>query len=131
MVALSAVGCNSRVPTYRIHGKVIYKGGQPFTDAMIVFETAKPPYTRAMMPLDNKGEFVVDTGALGSGVEAGESRVYIARTPGSGSGPAAEAAFKKKIDEKYTNPDTSGLTITVVANQDNDFTIEVTKPGQK
>jgi hypothetical protein len=107
----------------------VYKGtNQPFGEGWIWFESTQPPYTRAMAKINRDGEFVLGTTREDNGAVAGEHRVSIA--PGEVGSEAAMKAFLLRIDKKYLEYGTSGLRATVVPNQRNQITIEVTKPGQ-
>jgi hypothetical protein len=123
-------GCRSEVPTYPTRGKVVYKGtNQPFGEGWIWFESTRPPYTRAMAEINRDGEFVLSTTREGNGAIAGEHRVSIA--PGNVGSEAGMKAFLSRIDKKYLEYGTSGLRATILPNQENMITIEVTKPGGK
>jgi hypothetical protein len=119
-----AVSCSSKVPSCPTHGKVVYKGtDRPFNQGWICLECTQPPYTRLKAQLNENGEFQV-------GAPVGEHRACL--EPGSlGATRAGMTAYLKQVDQKYTVYATSGWKLTVVPNQENNFTLHVTKPGEK
>jgi hypothetical protein len=130
LAGLLATGCNSEVPTYPIHGRIIYKpSNKPYTQGgWIWLECTKPPCTRLSAPLNDNGEFAINITRECSDSIPGEHRACL--QPGDlGITRAGMAAFLKNVDSKYLAYATSGLKVTVVPDQDNKFTLYVTKPG--
>jgi hypothetical protein len=119
-----AIGCSSKLPSYPTHGKVVYKGTEkPYNQGWICFECTQPPYTRLMAQLNENGEFQL-------GATAGEHRACL--EPGElGATRTGMTAYLRQVDKKYTVYATSGWKVTVVPNQENNFTLYVTKPGGK
>ena len=135
-LGLSAVlviaGCSSAAPSYPVHGKILYKGSnKPYTQGgWLWLECSKPPCTRLTAPVKENGEIVVPLTRECSDSIPGEHRACL-QAGDLGSTRAGMAAFLKNADKKYLAYATSGWTVTVVPNQDNAFTLYVTRPGER
>src|SRR4051794_32813046 len=103
-----AGGCGIR--TYPVHGKVVYKDGEPVRGGgglTIWFESTTPPYHRASGPVDDKGEFVLSFIQANSGAPEGEHRIRF--DPGTEhQQPSAEIALAKFMPASYLEFRTSG-----------------------
>jgi hypothetical protein len=121
---LLAFGCRANLPSYPTQGRVFYKGTEkPFNQGWICLEETHPPYTRLKAPLNANGEFEMDA-------TAGEHRACL--EPGElGATRAGMTAYLKNVDKKYTVYALSEWKVNVVPNQENHFTLYVTKPGGK
>ena len=132
MLAVVAAGCTSVVPSYPVHGKIVYKGSnKPYTQGgWIWFECTNPPCTRLMAQVNENGEFVFNLTRECTDSIPGEHRACL-QAGDLGTTRVGMATFLKNVDKKYLAYATSGLTVTVVPNQDNNFTLYVTKPGER
>jgi len=130
LLALSALGCSSKEPTYSVVGKVVYKGtSQPAAaGAGILFESTKEPYARAAGKIEADGSFVLSTDRPDNGAIQGEHRVSIVPMAQDGTASDLTAALSRKIDPKYFELRTSGLKFTIQPTTKNEFLIEVEKP---
>ena len=124
LAVLLAFGCSTQLPSYPTHGRVLFKGTEkPFNQGWICFEETQPPYARLKAQLNAKGEFEV-------GVTAGEHRVRL--EPGElVATRAGMTVYLKNVDKKYTVYAMSEWKVNVVPDQENHFTLYVTKPGGK
>jgi hypothetical protein len=115
-----------------VKGKVVYKGGKPFTGGgglTIWFETVAPPHHRASGLVEENGEFVLSFIEEKSGAPEGEHRVRF--DPGTAHmQPSAEIALGKKMPARYLEYRTSNLTHNIVRG-DNALTVEVDLPSGK
>ena len=83
-----------------------------------------------MAQVNENGEFVFNLTRECTDSIPGEHRACL-QAGDLGTTRAGMAAFLKNVDKKYLAYATSGLTVTVVPNQDNNFTLYVTKPGER
>jgi hypothetical protein len=129
---LVVVGCSSEVPNYPVHGRIVYKqGSRPYTQGGWVWlECTKPPCNRLAAQLTGSGEFTIPVARECCDSMPGDHRVCL-QAGDLGATRAGMAAYMKNLDKKYVAYATSGLTVTVVPNQDNDFTLYVTKSGDR
>jgi hypothetical protein len=131
-LALVAMGCSNKIPTYPVRGKVVYKDGQPFHGGgglTIWFESTQAPYHRSSSPVDENGEFELSFIQAGSGAPEGEHRIRF--DPGDQHmQPSAEIALAKKMPPRYLEFRTSGLKKSIHKG-DNSFVIEVERPTPK
>src|SRR5262249_14636256 len=128
LLATVIVGCSSQVPTYPVHGKVVYQeDGQPVCGGVTIwFESTTPPYERASGVVDGAGNFTLSTVREGSGAMKGEHRIrFEPAVPYSE--PTAARALAKRMPPRYLEYRTSGLTRTITTG-DNYFVIEGAKP---
>lgn len=117
-----------RPTTYPVRVHVVWNG-EPTEDVLVVFESAD----RAAMAVgrtDARGVCQLKTFDPGDGAVAGEHRVRIEKiivTGTAGDGRILDASIMPKT---YADPGTSGLTASVVATGNNDFTFEVSGPAR-
>jgi len=114
-----AAGCGrSRLDTVPLSGKVTYQGS-PIPWGSVSFQPTDPKAGRpAMADINVDGSYEVATLEHDAGLMAGEYKVsvYAAKTPlfvPNAEQKAAAARVKLPTPERYANPDTSGLTLTV------------------
>jgi hypothetical protein len=102
----------------------LYKGTEkPYTQGYICFEETNPPYARLKAQLNANGEFEIDA-------TAGEHRACL--EPGElGATRAGMSAYLRQVDKKYTVYAMSDWKVNVVPDQENNFTLYVTKPGAR
>ncbi len=121
---VSVVGCSSssddRPETVPAEGVVTYKG-QPLADATVTLTPVGGKYA-ASGKTDAEGHFTLRAFADKEGVVPGEYRVAIQKREegvdvGADAGPEAykskSQVAKSLIPEKYANPNTSGLSVTI------------------
>jgi hypothetical protein len=132
VAVLLVAACRSEAPSYPVHGKILYKGSnKPYTQGgWLWLECTKPPCTRLTAAVQQNGEFVVRLARACGDSIPGEHRACL-QAGDLGNTRAGMAAFLKKVDRKYLAYATSGWTVTVVPDQDNSFTLYVTKPGER
>ncbi|MGL6193598.1 MAG: hypothetical protein ACRC2T_02110 [Thermoguttaceae bacterium] len=134
-ICLAAVGCNNgNVP---LKGKVTFSDdGAPLTSGAVVFEGEN---IRASGKLDNQGIYVVGTKSDKDGIPPGTYKVALVGAGASDGNMEIQDAsgnvgsglqiFKAVVDTKFTNPQTSGLTITVDRSTKT-FDFEVDRPQE-
>ena len=123
-------GCGSKnaLDTIPIRGEVIYNG-KPLTEGTVVYLPAPGSKSRqATGPLESDGSFSLTTQSADDGAMKGEYQIivlaYKPKPPEPKSKEELEALINKEgesqrgfiIPEKYTNPETSGLSDTVDEN---------------
>jgi hypothetical protein len=128
LFTLALVGCNTQIPTYPTHGKVVYKEtGEPVRGGVFIwFESTSPPDHRASSAVDADGKFSLGFVHADSGTMEGEHRIRFAPAPPMVD-PTAEEALAKRMHPRYLEYSTSGLKQTI-AKGDNQFIIEVEGP---
>jgi hypothetical protein len=105
----------------QVHGKVTLDG-KPLADGAVV---TKPESGRGAQGFIRNGEFELGTKGKNDGASIGTHAVaVIAQEKPANAGPESKAG-QLLVPERYTNPDTSGLTIDVQAG-DNTPTLELT-----
>src|SRR6476659_6865021 len=79
LLPLAMGGCNSKIPTYPTHGKVVYKGtGKPVKGGLVIwFESTTPPHHRASSEVDAEGKFELGFIHAGDGTMEGEHRIRL------------------------------------------------------
>lgn len=127
--ALFFAGCSSEVPTYQVHGKVVYADdGQPVPGGVtIVFESTEPPHRRASGEIDAQGNFDLSSRRQGDGAMEGEHRIRFT-AHASHAEPDPNVTVSRVMDPKYCEFATSGLTVDIDPNDENNFTLKVEKP---
>ena len=141
LVLLSGCSGGSPVKTVKASGVVIYKG-QPVAEASVAFlgdGTIRP----AIAITDEEGKFVLTTVRSGDGAVAGNHMVTVSKTvdpptkaaaTGSVSmeeaakaaqEPAVETKTLYLVPEKYSQPQTSGLSFEVKDGAENYFEIKL------
>jgi hypothetical protein len=101
------------VPTYPVTGTVTYQG-KPLAEATVIFRLKEGTYS-ATGRTDAQGKYKLSTFNPGDGAPAGE---YVVAIVALESVPAEEEEKpvrppKSLIPEKYSRPETSGLTALV------------------
>jgi len=109
VVAFLCASCSSKSPVGQVQGKVTLDG-KPLASGMV---GTLPPAGRGSSGKIENGEFELSTFGKNDGALVGTHKVaVVARENSQGAGPEAKAG-KLLIPERYTNPETSGLTIDV------------------
>ena len=128
-----------RPKTETVTGKVTYNGS-PLVGASVTFSPLDPSGNGASGVTDESGAFTLTTFETGDGAVAGDYSVGVLKqeyipgdpsysdsnSPNYGKTPPPEAEGKTKnlIPERYSNPDSSGLSARVVEG-DNDVTLDL------
>jgi hypothetical protein len=128
--ALVAVATMLAVPGCgRSHPKVVpVKGvvkfdGKPLAGGLIA--TVPQAGRGAKATIESDGSFELGTYSAHDGAIPGtHNAAVVAREPSTGSGPEAPLG-KLLIPAKYTDPQTSGLTIEVKAGEENDPVLDL------
>lgn len=135
------VGCGPAAPTLFPASGTITLGGKPLEGATVTFMPASGPPSNGMT--DASGKYTIMTGGK-PGAVAGACQVAVTKAAGSVAAPAAGGGDprqqmeemqkkmvsqmqamqnrkpgevgKSEIPEKFTRPDTSGLTANVTAD---------------
>jgi hypothetical protein len=116
----TTTGCGPKSDMGRVHGKVTLDG-QPLASGTIV---TLPPAGRGATGIIQNGEFDLKTSGK-EGAVPGTHKVSISATEQpQGAGPEAPVG-KSLVPDKYSNPDSSGLTIDVKAGQTVTPTLEL------
>lgn len=129
VVALSVVsGCGPDVELAPVTGKVLFRG-EPLEFGGVMFQPEKGQPAGAVIKDD--GSFELYTTEIGRGATVGENRIRV--TCYEGQNPAADPnQFGESglgtllIPARYTQYDTSGLTVDVPSEGLDGFTIELT-----
>jgi hypothetical protein len=123
VVFLFLTGCGRHE---QLKGKVVFGDGKPLTTGMVVLDDGKKV---ARAPIQPDGTFTAGTEKENNGLPAGTYKVCITGAEVTLDNP--EEIFpppsRQLIHKKYTDTETSGLTITVDKSI-NDFTITVEPP---
>ena len=126
------VGCGQsyRVKTVPASGTVTYQG-QPVAKAILFIVPENPKSTteapNANATTDAQGRFIVSTYATGDGAVPGNYLVGISKSipdPATANDPVPGTL--NALPERYQNPTTSGLKMTVDAGKKNDVKFELT-----
>jgi len=101
-------GCGSGMK--QLTGKVTFEDGSPVTLGSVIFVQGSFQSRGDIRP---DGTYTVGTNAAKDGIPPGEYRVYITGVMEErGMGADGMPNYVSLIDEKYTSPETSGLTYT-------------------
>ena len=113
-------GCGGDPDLAPVSGKVSYQG-KPVKKGVITFE---PRDRRSARGKIVDGEILdVTTYTSGDGAYIGAHRIFIHAWQWE---PKGMEIPPMTIPERYGNPETSGLTRTIVAGQTNELTLELT-----
>ena len=94
----------------QLTGKVTFEDGSPVTLGSVIFAKGSFQSRGDIRP---DGTYSVGTNAAKDGIPPGEYRVYITGVmEARGMGADGMTNYVSLIDEKYTRPETSGLTYT-------------------
>lgn len=152
-MAVALAGCSGgksastaqRVATYKVSGKVMYKG-LPIENAHVTFHPRAEQGPGAFGQTNAEGEFTLRTYEDGDGAPAGDYLVTVQKNEAppapsktgdelfrqmeqqaqSGQPPEAPNEPKSLLPEKYSRPQSSGLSKTVTAGDANRFEFELT-----
>jgi hypothetical protein len=124
LVAFACAGCGSKSPVARVNGKVLLED-KPLASGFVV---TLPQSGRGAKGTITDGEFELSTFGNGDGALIGTHKVaVVANEPSKGTDTEA-APGKLLVPQRYTNPETSKLTIEVKAGEVNTPTLTLTNP---
>lgn len=135
------VGEGDHENVYPVQGVVLYNGS-PVAGATVSFQSTGTGQARGASGVTNDaGEFELMTFTPGDGAIAGSHKVSVVKSvvegadnsyfdensPNYGKTPPPSAAGKTKylVPEKYSQFDTSGLTVNVKDSGDNEINLEL------
>jgi hypothetical protein len=125
LTTLLCAGCRQKTSSVAIVRGKVTLDGKPLASGSIV---TLPAAGRGASAPIQMGEFELSTFSKNDGAVMGIHKVAVTATePPQGTGPEA-AAGKSLVPPRYGNPDTSGLTIEVKADEVNTPTLELTSP---
>ncbi len=136
-VFLSGCGGPTHPPTHAVSG-IIRVGGSPVADAIVSFVPSSGQ-SPANGQTDDSGHFTLTSFLRGDGAMEGSYAVTIMKFEKGESTPVADVSDenydpnvvsrppRNLLDKKYANAQTSGLTATVVAGQENSFEFDLKK----
>ena len=126
IIALTTAGCSRGPEIVPVRGKVLYNG-EPLAFGSVMFQPPGGQPARATIQSD--GSFVLTTEAEGDGATVGPNRVritsYEAQNPAAASEGEARLG-KLLIPRRYTDIDTSGISVEVPRGGKDDIVIELT-----
>ena len=121
-------GCSGNAS---VTGLVKFDDGTPLTIGEVIFESST---LEARGPINSSGKYAMETNKAGDGIPPGQYRVYIGgaveatgKDISVGARGDSRPEMRPVIDEKFTQPATSGLTCDVKGSQK--FDITVSKPS--
>ncbi len=118
-------GCGPRGPSVAtVKGKVLLNG-QPLTKGQVGTIPSAGRGANGIIQPD--GSFELNTFRKGDGALIGTHKVGVAAFEGGAKGPEGGNG-KLLVPQRYTNPETSGLTIEVKADGDNAPVLELKSP---
>jgi hypothetical protein len=122
LFACISAGCGSNRGVATVQGKVLLDN-KPLEAGYIA---TLPPSGRGAYGTITNGEFVLSTFGNNDGALIATHKVsVVANAPPQGVGAEATPG-KSLVPERYTNPETSGLTIEVKAGEVNTPTLNLT-----
>jgi hypothetical protein len=133
LVLSALLGCGG-TKTYPVKGKVVFDRGDVnlLAGSTIDCRHEENPLIEAHGTINEDGTFELETynkGKILRGACAGTYRAWIVLTTEGGS---EDAIFRKvKVDPRFLDPRTSGLTLNVPASGEVTFTVTKAKPGAK
>jgi hypothetical protein len=113
-VLAGVTGCSNSqalpaLKVYEVNGKVVLADGKPLTDGWIYFVPKGDLIVTPSGRIGTDGSFAIETGGSGAGAPAGDYKIRVE----SPQYQAAQKAKKPLYPFKYTDEDSSGITITV------------------
>lgn len=126
-IVTASAGCAEQ----RIHpvrGTVKFADGKPLTAGRVVIDTGDA-LTGSWGAIQPDGSFVMGTNTPTDGVPAGTFRVSITGAVTQPSGDQVMLDPKPLIHERFTKPETSGISFTVPEQEEWDIVVE--KPAKE
>jgi len=124
-----SIGCSSKHPTYPVSGRVTYPNGTPLPGGTIDFDAVdlKGNLANATGIIEKDGSFRVYTFQENDGAVVGKHRVAILPPPTSEE--RGGRRISNAVDSRFTEFESSGLTVTVNRDGPNYFELQV-EPAQ-
>lgn len=119
---LAATGCGAEL--HEVTGRVRFADGTPLDTGRVVVDFGESP-TGAWGSIYPDGTFRIGTHTPTDGMRAGSYRVFIS---GAETLPGPGAPSRPLVHERFTRPETSGLTFTVPEQTTWDIVVE--KPAK-
>jgi hypothetical protein len=124
LLAPACAGCNSKSPVARVRGMVLLDD-KPLASGAIV---TLPESGRGARGTIVNGGFELGTFGKNDGALIGTHKVAVVATEPVKRKGAEASAGKLLVPQRYTNPDSSELTIDVKAGEVNEPTLKLTSP---
>lgn len=124
LVPIAGCSDSGRVSVYPVHGQVMHQG-RPAEGAEVVFHAADPAAVSPDVPIPrgtvrSDGTFELTSYESGDGAPAGTYDVTViwrASTADPNADPESSGEEADRLRGRYANPDTSGLTATVLEGE--------------
>ena len=138
IVAIGVVGCSrdyedkfsrARPPVFKTTGRVTWNG-EP-TSGVLVSLSSKSRNLASSGLSDAEGNFSLTTWRFGDGAVGGEHAVTVQKIVIMGHRADGSPIQGNCMPPKYDNPETSGLTATIVERGPNVLSFDVVGPRQK
>jgi hypothetical protein len=103
-------GCSN--DNVKFGGKVTFEDGSPLTTGVVIFDNG---ITMSSAPIQSDGTFTAGTSRENNGIPPGSYRISITGAIELLDNPEGKfpAPSRPLIHQKFTNPETSGLTVTI------------------
>jgi hypothetical protein len=124
LLAFACTGCGAKSSVAPVRGKVLLDD-KALANGFIV---TLPPGGRGAKATINNGDFELGTFGNSDGALIGTHKVAVVANEPSKGADAEAAQGKLLVPQRYTNPETSGLTIEVKAGEVNTPTLKLTSP---
>lgn len=125
IILTTLTGCGSdRVPTYPVHGQVRFSDGAPVRVGTIELESIEHG-TTATGRIQEDGSFVLGTYTPTDGAAQGKHRVIVVQIVISDGTFKHTKDHGKRVPAKYGSYETSGLSTSVEATEQNRIAIEL------
>ncbi len=129
VIALTSVGCGPKRPNIApVKGHVLFDG-QPLTTGSLA--TMPKAGRGAKGVINSDGTFELSTFGKGDGATIGRHKVAVAAFESSAKAGPESGNGKLLVPERYTNPESSGLTIDVQPGGNYDVVLELTSKEDK
>jgi hypothetical protein len=117
-LAGSIAGCSDAngfpsASKFEVKGQVLLRDGRPLESGRVVFVPQEPPALYANGEIGPDGRFALSTLKPGDGAAPGRYKVRIEPDPATVAG--RHGLRKLRYPARYTDEDSSGITVTVRA----------------
>jgi hypothetical protein len=121
LLAILLLGCGKSSNLATVKGKVLLDG-QPLTNGSIM--TIPVAGKGAKATIQSDGSFELHTNADSDGASLGVHKISVVAYDGIRTGPESPPP-KLIVPDRYTSPESSGLTIDVKASEENHPVLEL------
>ncbi len=125
-IAFSAGCSDGRLPTYPVSGHVTFENGDPVPFGIVEFQSMEHPLN-ARGEIAPDGSFQLGTYEENDGAIAGKHRAAISQLLMADSDPEIRHEHGDFVAQRYASYETSGLEFVMEPDQDNSFSIVVTR----